>query len=590
MSGALKHFTGFSNKKWTTYAVPVLFSLSMKIILFCYWFNSPFRFFSNITGLDMQTHMAYARRFLDGGIEFSIYRLIAGAIYLILGDRYFVEGVVATQMLSGVVVTFLIVFLMLHLTRDRLAAMLAGIFAATYSTAAIYECFILPESIFMCVCCITLAVPFYISCRRRFSPLPLFLSGIACTLPLVTKITGSLLSFFFVTLVVMMISRKRSVPASSKRRLCMFFSAGIAAIIIPVSAYNVARGFSFLPLPSSPNFSYVFKLGATENIKSLSLTEKTPSNEQAKPSTTGGFTRKLANYGEKFLMIFHHYEVPNNINCYFVRYFLFPLNLMLKSTVLIPLAIAGMLILLFRQKLMTRYFILFLYLACIALPMIIFVPLARYRLSLFPVFCVFAAYPMVFLRAKFAGYNNKFIAPVLYFVLLTALAYLIGGHSDENYFRSQDFVSYGIGQEKSGRFDSDSVEVSYRTAFLMAPESLSAAIHLSNFLMKKGDFTEAEMILSNFHRQYPDNMVIAVNYAASLLGTGHPSDAEKVLLKIGEPRSGVTRTRYFYQMGEALRLQGRNREAVESFSKAIDNASTKEEVEIIRAALKNIRQ
>ncbi|MCX6985636.1 MAG: tetratricopeptide repeat protein, partial [Lentisphaerae bacterium] len=154
--------------------------------------------------------------------------------------------------------------------------------------------------------------------------------------------------------------------------------------------------------------------------------------------------------------------------------------------------------------------------------------------------------------------------------------------------RPEDFVGYGNAMEIAGGYDNREIEASYMIAYQINP-TVSAGVHLTNLLMKNSEFAEAESILRGFYDSDPGNLTIAINYASSLLGTGKPAEAEKVLLGISEPENRKSRVNYNYQLGESRRLQGKKNEALSCYQLALKYSDTDEQKNIMQKAIEKTK-
>lgn len=562
---------------------PLIAATVIRIFLYSSWIESPFRYYHTIPGLDMQTHLRYMQQFISGDSSFSLYKLLFSFSRVFSNGELSPPVIIFIQQIFGVINAILTSFVCLCLFGNRGAAALSGVVFALYGTTLVYECFILPDSIFVFFVLFSLTV--ILCCRKSgFSPLLLLVSGASLALPLLVRFHAILWTFLSQFWLFSYNYRKslRGIKFNFSKSLGFILWPATGSLIVLVfsSSYNLSHRQSACPVPNLPCFSYVFKVGYTENVKSLSMpvTEDSGSKEEISVS----LTRKLKNYAEKFLMTFHHYEIPDNINCYFVSSILTPLKFSIGSMFLFPLALIGMFMIIFQQKTMRKCSILFLYIISFAIPLVFFIPLSRYRIIFIPVFCIFSVYPLIYLCEKIRK-TKKILA--YYAVAVIALLFIMYPKiPSESYFRSEDFTGFASVLEAQNA-DSKRVEYLYQTAFYLNPESISTAIHYTNFLMKNAKFAEASEILKNFHLENPTSTSIAINYASSLLGSGSFAEAEDVLMKIGEPDNGQIKVKYFYQLGESQRLQNRKKDAVIFFKKALSFAESDDQKEAIKKAL-----
>ncbi len=233
------------------YFFPLLVALVCNLLAFADWLHSPFRHYHLVPGLDMMTHMDYGKRFLEGRMSFSVYRLICGTAKLIGGEDNASVLVAGFQLLTGMAATFICTFTVLHLTRSKMASILAGFFSATYSTAIIYELSTMPEAFFMAASCAVLSLPQLLA-SKKYSASSLALAGVLLSLPLLTRFSGTLLSLLFLALISFRLIRKAKTGGKTtwKKMLCL-----LSSFLVPLAFASFFKSldkclFRFLPFPT----------------------------------------------------------------------------------------------------------------------------------------------------------------------------------------------------------------------------------------------------------------------------------------------------------------------------------------------------
>ncbi len=565
------------------YIAVLIAALTSRIILFTNWMESPFRHYHKISGLDMKTIMGAAEQFCNGKTDLSIYKLFVYCCYLLSGHELNVPVIIFGQLTLGVITSLLVTFIALKILRNRTAALISGIFAALYSPELMYESMTLIESVYVFTCTLSLAAIVHQN-RRPGSKTWLLLSGIAAALPSLVRFPGILWTLLAVSWIIYtQLKRDRKHRHTINAGRAMFLPiAGLLTVFIPVSIFNFSTVSNFTPIPAVRSSAYAVKAGLEINLKSHALPVKsTEKNESS-------HLDKAKNYAGKFFSIFSAYEMPDNLNYYFVKEMLPPLKYMVGPLLLIPFATLGMLILILNRKTKTREtFLLFIYLIAFAIPMTVFIPLGRYKLVLLPVFCIFAAFAIMFIINSIVPFRKKYLSPAALAIAASySLLFIIA--SPKTIERAEDFVGYGKAMETAGGYDGREIEASYRIAYGINP-TVSAAIHLSSHLMKNSGFAEAEIILRELSDSNPDNPAISINYASALLGNGKPAEAEKVLIGMSEPGNRSSKVNYYYQLGESRRLQGRKTEALACYQLALDNSDTDEQKKIIQNATSRLQ-
>lgn len=579
------------NTIFLVYGPPLFLAIFARIILFINWLESPFRHYHKLSGLDMKTMLTFGEQFYKGGSKFSIYELFLAIIYFANGESYSSAIIVFSQHCMGIVTALLIAYITLRIFGNRIAAAISGCFAGIYAPSLIYESVILKESVFLFTATVSISVILY-SRKHHFSPKMFYISGIAAALPCLVRFSGLLWLVCALIWIFLYVKRKANFvfqnSGSSKKSNFQFIKisllplAGALTLLAGASFYNYTHHLSPVPFPSYPSFSYIFKIGAAENLRNLSL----PGDADSTLDTNIFlfFLKKIPHYTGNFLSLFNAYEKPNNVNYYFVKEILKPLKYMLGPLLLIPLAITGMAILAFQRKLCSETSLVLFYILSFAVPLIVFVPLSRYRLILTPAFCIFSVYSYVFLREK--TFNKKLLpALCVLAVYFISTALTIPGNI---HIRAEDYVAYGAALEFQ-KGDVPEVEICYVTAHLIDPESKSAAIYLAQKLMQHAKFKEAEKILEKLYIRNPGNHIIAMNYACSLLGSRQPEKAGKILLRFGEPANNKSKVNYYYQLAESHRLQNKKEDAIKYYQKALNYSEEEKQKNTIKKALSNMQ-
>ena len=90
---------------------------------------------------------------------------------------------------------------------------------------------------------------------------------------------------------------------------------------------------------------------------------------------------------------------------------LFPCAILPGPGLMIPLAVAGLVLLIIRGRFRHRELILLLYILAFALPITIFLPLGRYRLILYPVFSIIMLYPFQLIFSYIQEFKKSILLP-----------------------------------------------------------------------------------------------------------------------------------------------------------------------------------
>ncbi len=566
-------------KLWLVYLIPLVAAVTVRLILFSSWLESPFKCYHKISGLDMKTVLSLATSFCEGKSEFSIYKLLFCSVSVCGGGAV---ALVLCQIVLGVITTLLITYSTLVIFRNRTVAVTSGILAALYSPELMYESMTLIESVFVFTAALSLAT------MARFTRNPSsrtwqFLAGAAAALPALVRFSGlpwMLVSLGFIIWFGMRHAKKTTLRIPTAP-ICLPL-VGLVAILIPVSIFNAIRISNLNPIPAFPKSSYVLRAGADVEFSSHAVAPK-----PLLPDSGRDIVRIVENYTGKLLYLFKAYEIPDNLNYYFIREYLKPLKFMPGPLFLIPFATLGMIILLFHRRDCGSRALLLLYIASFAIPMVVFIPLGRYRLILLPAMCAFAGYSITYLVCNLIHFRKRLVA-----LLVLAVAYsslFIFASPKKIIMRAEDFVAYGNAMELAGGYDNEDIGNCYRIAYAMNPGSASTVINHANHLMRNSQFSEAEKVLGMLFRENPANPTVAINYASSLLGTGRPAEAEKLLMGIPEPESRSSKVNYYYQLGESRRMQGKNAEARICYELALTNSDNDSQKKAVNAAMMRLK-
>ena len=515
-------------RRYFIYIIPVIAAAIAREFTYMQWYHSPFRFYHIISGLDMQTFVMRGESLYNGTTSFSMYKFFIAAIYAVFGKEHLAEGVVAAQMLLGVLTTGLTVYIYRHIFRNRTGALLAGLFTALYAPLIVYETQVLKEPLFLSLSIIALASIVYAR-TKHFTPLTSYITGITAILPFFIRFSGlAWLCLIYLWLITYSI-KKRNIW----KPLAMTMAGSLTVIII-ISTYNLKHNHSMTRY-LTPNTTYLLGVGAKPNTKDLNL--KTP-EQDIKIVNKNTKWNYIKVYISKIPYIFTGYEQPNNINYYFVCNKLPLLKWFIGSSLLIPISITGMIMILIYFKKEQKTLILFLYIIAFMVPMIIFLPLARYKMALTPIFAIFAAWYIVYmLRILHAKERHYIAVPTL--ILISS--FMISTYTCRgSKVRSSDKKAHGI-----------------------------AASYIPDKLMKIGRFEEASEMLEKEYIKNPDNPYIMINYVSSLMGIGEPKKAEKIMLKQKRIEDPALLGRFFYELAECTCMLNHLDRSVEYYNAAL---------------------
>ncbi len=545
------------------YLTVLAVAAAVRLILFFSFLSSPVRYFSYIAGLDMKTILDLGVMFRQGEAAFSIDRLVSMLTYVLGGNRIWPEGFVVIQMALGCGTALCITYTILHLTGKRIAACVGGILAACYVPCLVYELITLRESIHLFFAAMALALT--LAARRGGTPTWLrLLSGAAIILPAYLRFSSIIWVPAALLWLALCLRKKRLGWRGIVRHLSpVVLGAGIAvAVAGGINRCNSGEWQWFAI--SSGHASLVTAIASREN-----LTEVNP--ETLSVPGQRKYWNMVARIPRHCFDLVKPFEISNNINYYFVKP-LFPILKYLPGSLLvIPLATTGLLLLLFRGGWHKKESVVFFYFAAYALPLILYVPLSRYRLILLPAFCLGLAY-LARLALKLYFERNLRGRLALAGVMMLALMVFIITAPKSFPVRVADYTTLGKAMEIRDRKITPGVVECYRNAWQLDPESIPAAYNLGRVLLMYGNTQDAAVVLAPAWKRHPDNFSITIYYANALSGNGRPGEALKALSRLRKPDTDEQKMTFFYTLGECYRLNGDKEKAKQAYEQALSCA------------------
>ena len=528
------------------YVIPVLAALLVRIILLINWWDSPVRWYCNISGLDMKTILQTGEWLYNGGTTLAFYKAILTAILFFNKGAPCPEAVVIIQLIGGILIVPIVVWCALRLWGKAYWALASGLLAALYAPMMMYQVVILKESILLFFALISLSAVLWAH-KRHFSSRALWICGVLLALACICRINAlPFCGLASLWIIACLFKKLKGVKKNILFRTS-FLALGILTVFIPVSIINVCltKGNSFLPV-QLPSMTYITKLGSISNPKSLNVSLSAPKTAKTKIEKVNSF---IINMARKTPLIFSASEIPNNVNYYFLKHKLFPLQYLIGPFLLIPLAASALILLLFNRGILRKESILFVFIFSYMLPMCYFYPLARYRLVLIPVFCMLAPYPVFAIKKAWHDKN-------LFLVLLPVIIYAIILYINlplKSFLRATDFVSYGKGiRFKTGK------STSALPYFYKAYQKIKTEETIVNFadaLIQNHRSKDAVMILLPVFQKSPNNLAYRYYLGIAYFFTGKAEKAEQLFSKINPEDMGNLKAKYYYFYGESLRAQ-----------------------------------
>ncbi|QSH41700.1 hypothetical protein P0136_06680 [Lentisphaerota bacterium ZTH] len=573
------------------YLATIVAAFSVRTVLFGFWLYNPLRFYNQVAGLDMQTLVNLGARLYNGETTFTLHKLALAAAMLFNKGRPWPDAVIVVQLLMGIAVALLTAWCVLRLKGDRAWATASGILAALYAPALIYQVVILKEAFLTFFAVLALAGLLW-SHRKNFSGISVYIAGVLLALPCLCRVTALPFAGLASLWIALVMIRKLSNCKKTVQKLLIKMSLlalGVFSVFIPASVlnYNLTNGSQLLPF--NLNIKYAFNLGSVQDIKTLDVpaTQKTAKSLRNRDIFVKGLTF-IENFIRKVPLIFQAREIPNNLNYYFIKPLLPPLNYMIGPYLLLPLAVTGLIMLIFGGRFFRAESIILVFIVAYILPICFFYPLGRYRLVLYPVFCMVAPYPLLYAIDKWRSGSaraRKMIAlPAgIYFTALVLTC------PSGTFIRASDFVSHGKAAAAGHKNPAAGLPY-FLAAYKKSPENQSAVINLTETLMQMRKNKEALAVVYKAHMQNPDNPAFKYYSGMLLLINRKYFQAEAVLKKLAPESLGKLRINYFYMLGEAARMQQRPEVALNYYKAALAANPAPDQRKLIEQLVSNLQR
>ena len=523
---------------WIVAAVGFLVKLAELLI----WRESDFRFYHLVPGLDMETLLSFGEWGTPGnGFFLTPHRALIAAWWALNGHVHYVTGIVAVQSLFGVMGAVLCADLALKFcNRDRIAALACGLFYLFYGPFFIYEFSVLQETVALNL--ILLAFHAAVSARSRRG----FLwAGIALGLCVVGRPTA----LFFVPLMIGFMAyrelAKRRRPWKKAAKKLLPSLAGAFAVLCLVSIANRTFGgnwncfFNVLP------YSLEFNAGAGKSAVSGS-----------------SYLRMLVNAVKRAPQMFMPTEIPENLNyCFLCRKMPF-LNALPGPGILLPLALAGMLLLL--PKLRRPPALALLPIVSLVLPLCVREPIGRYRLTLIPYFILCAGYWVHFAKSK----PWKIKLPVAAGVAAVCFALLLPTYRSD-LLRSDDYLAYAIAANPNKAHPIELpilMEGWEKSGF----RNNKLGLRLYYRLEELGEHEKSLKALAIGAQHSPENGIYLHYLAFRLADRGNFAAAEQLLARTDPGKLGELAGEHHFLYAEMLRRRGAKKEATEHYRRAVE--------------------
>ena len=520
-----------------------LAGLAVKSAEFLLWYHSVLRYYNQVPGLDMATLLRFGEWGSPGnGIFFTPHRAIIALFWKLNGNNHFIPGIVAVQALFSVLGAVLSADLALRFFGRRpIAALAVGAVFLLYGPFFIYEFSVLQEVVALNL--ILLAFFSAVSARSR--------AGFAAAgAALGLCVTGRPTALFFVPAMLFWCARRQYLREGvAQMRKLLWMSGGIAAALAAASLFNRLTGgnwrcfFDVLPYSLAFNTSSVSAAGA-------------PAGHP--------FWLMLGNAVSRLPQLFLPLEIPENLNYYFLCDAMPVLRFLPGPGLLLPAALAGILLLLRPGELPRPAATVLIPIATLMLPLCVRDPIGRYRLTLLPYFILAAGFWIACISAP-PGKRRRAAVPQALLALLAGIG--IGLLAPEPYLRAADYLTHALALEAESGGNTTPESLSFlaegwqRSGFRHNPLGINLALRF----LETGNIKQAERVIRTGIANAAEADVYRYYLALIHADRGEFRIAEELLRSCRPDKLGHRSGKYHYLHGEMLRRRGAYTEALKQY-------------------------
>ena len=361
-------------------------------------------------------------------------------------------------------------------------------------------------------------------------------AGFALGLCVVGRPSG----LFFAPAMALWVLRRRGFTV----RNCAAVAAGAAAALVPATLLNGICG---------GNWSCFF------NVMPYSL----EFNAAAAPAVGNPYLAMLVNAVSRVPRLFSGLELPENLNYYFLADRLPLLRFLPAPALLIPVACAGLVLLLWYWRKPAASVLI--PVLTLALPLCVRDPIGRYRLTLIPYFILGAGAWLAFLPGK-PMRRHLLVAGALLGAFVA-----VGWIGPRPYHRSSDYLTHALAleAESGGRVTPASLECLLEGWRKSDFRNNKLGVCLVLRLLGAGNVDGAMAALHTGLANSPQPDVYRYYLAVLKADRGDFAAAEALLKECDPGKLGFLAGKYHYLSGEMLRRRGDFRNAEREYLRAL---------------------
>lgn len=535
--------------------------------------GSPLRNFHLVPGLDMQTLLERGEWGATASPLFTLHRMLVAFFWSVNGRSHQVMQLAGVQLVLGVVAALLTAWIVLHLFGSRRYALAAGMVAALYGPALMYECTMLQESM-VTFACLAAVVSLIRAHRLHWGGGAALASGVLFGLATIGRPTALLLAGGAVLWFWLELKRR------NRLRRWWTLPGGILVVWILIGGLNWHYSRNWSPFFNVLPYSASVNTGG--ETPSSAVPEEKAVFELPPPVRIG------INAVGRLPVLFGAHEVPDNLNYYFIREMFPPLRISCGPWLVLPLAAAGMVLLLFSGRWKRRDGLLLGVILLLMLPLCANYPMGRYRLLLYPYLSILAVYPAWWaLRCGPEGCRKRTVW------MLAAVAGSAGLNlalSERPFVRGSDFVAWAVAMEEGGKRVSEASLQTFEQGLAESGFTEQAAlVNLMVRLIPAGQLDRAEGLLAKAFEAGAIEPALLWYYGGLVkLGQGRFDAAAAALERSDPARLGILASKRSFFEGEARRLKGDNAGAARCYRRALTEEPLPSFRPLIEEALKNL--
>ncbi|MBR7107153.1 MAG: hypothetical protein IKC89_01925 [Lentisphaeria bacterium] len=407
------------------FSVTAVVAVAVRIVFYALFAGTMFRYYHNVSGLDMQTLLRFSEWSKDGIFPpfFTLHRVLIYLIWKLNGCVHSVDLIFLVQSVTGIFGALALADTVLMLSGNRKAALGAGILSALYLPFMIYEFSVLQES--LCVNILIFAVWALLKCRSRRCSWGI---ALACGIFWGLALTGrpvALPAALAAAAGVLLYAKKKHYL---KRTLPLF--AGAVLILLGAALFNCLNNGRFSPFYNVIPYTVEFNTG-----------------QRLEPATSGKtqlLMNTAANMVKRTPLLFSIRELPENQNLYFWREKMPECRLLPGPEILLSLTVFALIVILLTGKWKKKEGLILWIILLMAVPLCGRDPIGRYRLLLCPAFIVISTLGITAIKSVSKRSLRRITVAVA--VLATAVAVIYESCRDRG-LRTADFHAWAQATE-----------------------------------------------------------------------------------------------------------------------------------------------